>query len=275
MALPLELYKYYDYREFLRDYYLARKARDRNFSYRWFAMRAGFNSSGLYSSIVQGKVNLTDNTLPKFIAAMKLTDKEEQYFRLMVEFTHAVTASARQEVFDRMIGLLPRKIQRARANQREYYSKWFYTAVHQALAVLEVRANFGELARFIEPPITTPEAKKALLMLQELGLAEPDSEGRWRTTTQTLMAGDEVGAFLVHEYQGALMDLGKESLRRFAKEQRHVSTTTVSVSSEGKERILRKLEEVQREIIEIVRSDSNETQVCQFNLQFFPLTRVS
>ena len=54
----INLYDYFNYRDFLADYYVAAKDRDKNFSYRYFAMKAGYNSSGLYSSIVQSKVCL-------------------------------------------------------------------------------------------------------------------------------------------------------------------------------------------------------------------------
>lgn len=272
MALPIDIFSYYNYRDFLRDYYDARKARDRNFSYRWFAMRAGFNSSGLYSSIVQGKVNLTDNTTPKFALAMKLTTREERYFELMVEFTHATTPDARQEIFDRMLPLMPRRMQKAKANQKEYYTSWHYTAVHQALATLDVRDNYEKLAAKIEPQISIADARKAVKLLAELGLVEKNSSGYWKSTTQGLMGGGEVGVDLIHRYQIGMMQLAEEALARFSKEERHISTTTVSISSEGKERILKKLADTQKEIFEIVRSDTGENQVWQLNLQFFPMT---
>ena len=273
--MPIDIFSYYNYRSFLRDYYDARKARDRNFSYRWFAMRAGFNSSGLYSSIVQGKVNLTDNTTPKFALAMKLTPREESYFELMVEFTHATTAAARQDIFDKMLPLMPRRMQKAKANQREYYAHWHYTAVHQALAVIDVRENFEKLAALIDPQISIAQARKAIKLLSELGLIEKNSSGFWKSTTQGLMGGDEVGADQIHRYQIEMMQLAEEALERFPKERRQISTTTISVSSEGKERILKKLSDVQKEIFEMVRSDTGEDQVWQLNLQFFPMTKKS
>ena len=273
MALPIDIFEYFDYRLFLRDYYDARKADERNFSYRWFAQRAGFNSSGLYSSIVRGKVNLTDNTIPKFAAAMKLEPNEEAYFRLMVDFTHATTPEGRQEIFDRMFPLMPERIRRAHLGQREYYSDWRYAAVHHALSVLEVRDDYAELARFFDPPMSIAEARHAVELLESIGLAKRAPTGIWESTTKTLMGGAEIGVDLVRNYQASLIDEGKRALREIPKEKRQISTTTFSVSPEGKQRILKKLADVQREIFEIVKSDSGENAVCQLNIQFFPLTR--
>lgn len=273
MALPIDIFGYFDYRLFLRDYYDARKANERSFSYRWFAQRAGYNSSGLYSSIVAGKVNLTDRTLPMFAAAMKLEPDEEAYFALMVDFTHATTPEGKQEIFDKMVPLMPERIQRAALAQKEYYSDWRYAAVHHALSICEVRDDYAELARIFDPPMSIAEARRAVELLETIGLAKRAPTGIWESTSKTLMGGAELGVDLIRSYQASLIDEGKRALREIPKEKRQISTTTFSVSNEGKERILKKLADVQREIFEIVKSDVGENAVCQLNIQFFPLTR--
>jgi len=212
-------------------------------------------------------------TTAEFAKAMKLTAREEEYFGLMIDFTHAKTAEARQEVFDKMLKIMPRRMQKALANQREYYTHWHYTAVHQALATLNVGDRFEEIAAFIEPQISIADARKAVGLLADLKLIKKNSSGYWKTTTPGLLGGAEVGVDLIRQYQAEMMRLAIGALDRFPKEHRHISTTTVSISSEGKERILKKLSDVQKEIFEIVRSDTGEDQVWQFNLQFFPMTK--
>lgn len=274
----INLYDYFNYREFLADYYTARKARDKNFSYRYFAMKAGYNSSGLYSSVVQSKVSLTEKTTPKFVKALQLDEKEEAYFKLMIEFTHAMTSKAKQEIFDEMLPYLPKKIQKLKSNQREYYSKWYHTAIHLALDVVEVRDgdkdDVTELAKSLNPEISYKEAKSSLQLLKELDLVEATPEGLLQAKFASIMgSGDELGAMAIHEYQCHMMDMAKESLGRFSKSERQVRCTSMSVSTEGRERILTKIENFQDDIRKIVQSDQNESQVYHFNIQFFPLTR--
>lgn len=273
----INLYDYFNYREFLADYYEARKARDKNFSYRYFAMKAGYNSSGLYSSIVQSKVSLTEKTTPKFIKALQLTEAEEKYFRLMVDFTHALTSKAKQEIFDEMLPFLPKKVQKLKSNQREYYSKWYHIAIHLCLDVVEIqhenKEELTELAKTLNPPISYKEAKSSLQLLKELDLVEVNDEGYLKSRYVSVMGGgDELGAMSIHQYQCHMMDMAKESLSRFNKADRQVRCTSMSVSEEGRERILNKIENFQKDIREIVRSDSEESQVYHFNVQFFPLS---
>ena len=86
-------------------------------------------------------------------------------------------------------------------------------------------------------------------------------------------SGDELGVMAIHHFQSHMMDMAKESLIRIPKEERQIRSTSMSVSKEGRERILKKIEDFQKDVREIVRSDSNENQIYHFNVQFFPLSR--
>ena len=145
----MNVYAYYNYRKYLQDYYEYRKSVQRYFSYRSFAKKAGYSSSGLYLDLIRGRKSLTPQMLPKFIAALGLNEREGRYFTLMVDFTHATTASSKQQIFDQMSALLPRTIKNLTKNQQEYYSKWYYVVAREALAVLKINdKNIQELGTY-------------------------------------------------------------------------------------------------------------------------------
>ena len=273
MKPPVSVFDYFDYRVYLDEYYIARKAVDSKFSYRYFAMKAGYNSSGLYSSIVQGKVNLTENTIPKFVKALNLAETEVLYFELMIQFTHAQTAKAKQNVFEEMLPFLPPKSRHLAEDHKEYYSRWYITAVHQILDVYDFSEDFEDLALFLIPNISVDQAKSAIAVLQSLGLINKNEDSYWKSKDQSILGGADVGKAFIHEFQREMIDLGKESLNRFSKERRNISTITLSLSREGRDRILEKANSFQKDLVEIARSDSNENQIFQLNLQFFPLSR--
>ena len=54
---------------------------------------------------------------------------------------------------------------------------------------------------------------------------------------------------------------------------RNVSCMTMSVSAQGLERIISKIDLFRKEIVDIVRSDEGESMVCELNIQFFPLSK--
>ena len=70
-----------------------------------------------------------------------------------------------------------------------------------------------------------------------------------------------------------MIDLGKAALDHYSVERRNVSCTTMSVSPQGLERIIHKIDMFRKEIVDIVRSDDHESMVCELNIQFFPLSK--
>jgi uncharacterized protein (TIGR02147 family) len=269
----ISIYGYFDYRRYLADYYLYRKSLNRRFSYRGFALRAGYNSSGLYLLIVQGKQNLTPAYLPKFAMAMELGPVETEYFRLMVDFTHARTAAAKQAALDRMADLMPDGTKELRKEQTEYYRNWHNVAVREALAVLEVKDSYAELAAFIHPPLTAAQAKGSIRLLAALGLIKKQAKGVWKATNAVIASTPDLGPLPVRQFQGIMMDLAKRALDDIPKESRNISCSTFSASPQGLERINLKVAGLLRDIEDIVRSDEKEDCIFQLNLQLFPLSR--
>jgi uncharacterized protein (TIGR02147 family) len=266
------IYRYFDYRECLRCYFLHRKAVNRRFSYRVFARKAGYRSSGLYIHLVKGELNLTRGMLPRFIKGMELQPREAEYFSLMVQFTHASTPEAKQHWFEMMLPLMPTSSRILTRDQVEYYRKWYHVAVREALSVLDVGEDPSVLADFLQPPITSRQAAASLKLLQSLGLIRRDGGGCWRATDTILASTPALGPFLIHPFQESLMDMAKAALKRYPREKRHISCFTFSISEEGDRRIRLKLNQFLKEVGNLVRSDQGMDRVCQFNLQLFPLS---
>jgi uncharacterized protein (TIGR02147 family) len=268
----MNIFGYYNYRKYLQDFYEYRKSAHKYFSYRAFAQKAGYTSSGLYLDLVKGRKNITDQLVSKFAKSLGLSEKEAIYFQLMVDYTHAGSPESKQEIFEKMSGMLPRSMKILTRNQREYYSKWYYVAVRESLGVLNITDNYQDLALFLAPRISLPQAKQAIQLLASLELIEK-CDGFWRSRNNTISSGSEVDPLMVHQFQKEMVDLGKQAIGHFSRERRNISCTTMSVSPMGLERIIHKIDIFRREVIEIVRSDENERLVCQLNIQFFPLSK--
>ena len=268
----MNVFAYYNYRKYLQDYYEYRKSVQRYFSYRSFAKKAGYTSSGFYLDLVKGRKSLTPQMVPKFIAALGLSEKEGRYFRLMVDFTHAEKPESKQAIFEQMSALLPRTTKALSRQQVEYYKEWYYVAVREALSVLNISDNYQDLALFLNPRISVPQAKQAIKLLSSLGLIEKEN-GFWRSVNKTIASGREIPPFVVHDFQKKMMDLGKAAVDHFSTERRNVSCTTMSVSAEGLERIIHKIDTFRKEVVDIVRSDDKESMICELNIQFFPLSK--
>lgn len=266
------IFAYFNYRDFLRDHFTYRKSLNRHYSHRAFAQKAGYNSSGLYLLLVNGKQNLTQALISKFAHALELNLKETDYLGLLAEFTHAKTGPAKQAAFEKMLAVLPERVKNIGREQSDYYRIWHNIAVREALAIVDVTDEFQALAVFLIPPIKPSEAKASVKLLAALGLIRKDKKGFWRATDTSLASTPELGAVTIHRFQKAMMDMGKSALDRFPREERNISCSTFSISRQGLERVSLKIDAFLSEIAALVRSDEKEDRVYQFNVQLFPLS---
>jgi uncharacterized protein (TIGR02147 family) len=269
----VNVFEYFNYRDYLKDYYQLRKENDPYFSYRAFANRAGYNSSGLYSLIVSGVRNLTPRYAPGFTKALGLDDKEAEYFQLMLQYTHAVSEKVRKELFIKMVQMLPQQERKLKLCHREFYSEWYFVAIHQALSILNINENNPEeLTKFLNPYVGLREIKKAIKVLLELELIKKDESGFWKPISGNISGGVEVGKVYINDFQKNMLDLAKKSYENFSKEKRYTITESFAVSDSVAQLIHEKAQNFHNEIISLILSDKKpEEKLLQLNLQLFPL----
>jgi uncharacterized protein (TIGR02147 family) len=268
------IYDYTDYRHYLRDYYEEQKAKIPAFSYRYFAQKAGFNSSGLYKDIVDGRTGITRSLILRFSKAMKLSKKQEEYFETMVYFNEAKTIEEKNLYFERLMRYHNSKAFRVDAGQYEYYSKWYYIAVRELLEIGNFKDDYSAIAQSLNPTIRKEQAAKAINVLRKLGLIRKDKYGYYKAMDKILTTGPEIKSLGIANFQKAMMDLAKEAIDRHPARHRNISTVTFSVSQETCNDIKAELDACRKRILGMVDRSENEDRVCQLNMQLFPLTRI-
>ena len=97
-----DLYKYLDYRSYLRDWFQYKKATNRRFSHRAFARRTGQKSPSTLSDVMEGRRNLTPTTTEAFCKALGFTSEEEGFFILLVHLDQAKDNVERNRVYERI-----------------------------------------------------------------------------------------------------------------------------------------------------------------------------
>lgn len=270
----ISIYDYTDYRQFLRDYYEEQKKKNPAFSYRYFARKAGFNSSGLYKDIIDGRTGITRGMILRFSTAMKLTQKQQEYFETMVYFNEAKTVEEKNLYFERLMKFRDSKAFRVDASQYEYYSKWYYIAVRELLAINNIGDDYAAIAQVLNPTIRTEHAKKAIDVLKKLKLIQKNKNGYYKAADNILTTGHEVKSLAIANFQKAMMDMAKEAIDRHPAQHRNISTVTFSVSEGIYNDIKAELDACRKRILGMVERSENEDRVCQLNMQLFPLTQI-
>jgi len=265
-----DLNTYTDYRKFLSDAWTERKAQDPRFSHRFIGQRAGFASSAFFSRILSGDVNLTPSGALRLAEVFHLGYQETRYFELLVLLDQARSQEERMHFLDRIATWRRTPVAVMESSQVAFCRDWRAVAILECLDLLEHRDDHALLGSFLKPSATGDEVEEILKLLENLGLARRDDQGIWRSTETTLSTGDSE-AQAVDIFRQSTMELGIASIDRFTREDRSISTLTVTLSKASFERVRDRLRHLRRDILEISRGDEESDRVVQINFQAFPL----
>jgi uncharacterized protein (TIGR02147 family) len=134
------------------------------------------------------------------------------------------------------------------------------------------KGHFAGLAVRLNPAISPAQAKSSVRLLEKLGMVVREKNGTYRATDQFVSSDGVTRAMAVRMFQKEMSVLAAEAIERIPKDQRDISTLTLSTSAACLEAIRERLSEVRQEIMEMVKMDGNAEEVYQLNFQVFPLT---
>jgi uncharacterized protein (TIGR02147 family) len=155
----------------------------------------------------------------------------------------------------------------------EYYKTW-RNGVVRALAGVAHLDSPEAIARASAVPLTLPQVKQALRLLQRLELAAPDDQGVLRPTEKILQADPALGRELLRQLQTQHLALSQEAFLQPSSPDRVFWSNTLSFSAEAQEAILRALRRFQSEVRAIAHKDvAPADRAWQLNVQLFPLTQ--
>jgi uncharacterized protein (TIGR02147 family) len=268
----VNIFDFYDYQKYLRAFYEKRKSADQNFSYRFIQQHVGIDP-GYLLKVFQGKKELTDRFVPKFIALLKLGKRESEYFLLMLKFGRSKKNSEIKRYFEQMLAFVDLSSNKVDVDKYEFYQKWYYTAVRESVGIIHFKEDYEELGRMVDPPIRPAEAKKAIDLLARLDFIRKNSEGFYEVTSRFISTGEEWRSIAIRTFQRETLGLAQEALDRFPKEERDISTVTVSLSADGLAKARECLARCRKEMMEIAHKDLDVSRSYHVNFSLFPITK--
>ncbi|MBF0430787.1 MAG: TIGR02147 family protein [Fibrobacteria bacterium] len=268
----VSIYDYYNYREFLRDLYKETKEQNSRFSCRYIAQKAGFSSTGFFTKIIQGKTNISFKTVLGLAKVFKLKKHETTYFELLVQYTQAKTHDEKKRHFERVLAIRRSKVKDLDESQYALFNKWYYGAIRELLDFTLVKDDVEQLAKLLNPPITTAQAKDSLKILEQIGLIQKNPDGYYERSELAVSTGKEWSSLAITNFQKMMLNLAELSFESVPKKYRDISTLTLSISSDTFKRVQERLSACRREILEMAKNDNFTEHVYQVNMQVFPLT---
>jgi uncharacterized protein (TIGR02147 family) len=270
----VSVFEYDNYRTYLRDLYERLKATRPHFSYRYFSAKAGFRSPNFLKLVIDGKRNLSAESIEKFVHALKLKKGEGEFFRTLVLMNQARTSDEKKFHTENLMRSRPfRHVHPIRKDQYDYYSQWYNVPIRELISLAGFREDPDWIARTLVPPVSPRQARKALERMLALGLVQRDDSGKLIPTDAFITTGDEVTSASVTQYHREMLRKASEAIDRFPPGERDISSVTISLSGKRFEQIKQLVQKFRKELLAIADQDPSPEGVFQVNLQLFPLTR--
>ncbi|NLG16655.1 MAG: TIGR02147 family protein [Fibrobacter sp.] len=268
------IFEYIDYRKFLSEYYQYKKSTSRAFSYRYFCAKAGLTSPVFLKLVIDGKRNLSRQSIEKFCTAMQLTKKQSAFFRNLVLFDQAKTSAEKQEyyaVLRSMENSVTEKI--LSMDQYDYFSKWYNAVIRELVVLYDFKQNYSFLARCVYPQITEGEAKEAVELLEKLCLIRKKKNGRgYEHADSAITNSGEIGLMAVRQFNRAMIEHSLKAIENIPVDKRHVSGLTIGISPQMYQIVQAEIVAFKDRIVTLINRDEKSSCVYQLNIQLFPVS---
>ena len=270
----MNIYKYDDYRLYLKERYEQKLSDDPSYSYRKFAKDARFTNPGFLNDVIKGRRKLSHDAADKMVNVFSLSPAEAEFFRLLVEYNQAKKPQLRQEIYHQIVFRRNRSLfTRLNPAISKYYQDYRYPLIRSAIMATDFRGDYEDLGRFVVPPLPASMVKKYVRDLCDWGIVIQDTDGKYSVTDRFVEPPATLKS-LVKQINREWIIQALEPLMKQPADKRHISTMLLSVSGEAKKKISDKIEEFREEIWKIVKDDpETPDRIMQLNIQYFPKSR--
>ena len=268
-----DVLQYTNYRVYLRDYYEFKKKTVPAFSLRFFAEKAGLSSHAHLKLTIDGKRNITKNTVVKLIHGLGLQNQRAAYFESLVFFNQAQTDADKQVYYAQLLKASPRsKLHKMDDAQFRIFREWHHSAILEMVALKDFRPIPDWISKRLGGLVTPAQVADSLKLLLELGLLVKTANG-FRQRDPLITTDDEVQNMMVKMYHLQMLKLSATMLSDLPAKQRDISALTFSIRHEDFPNLKKHLQLMRKELLDFSAKAGEAEEVVQINIQLYPLTR--
>ena len=268
-----DVLQYTNYRVFLHDYYAYKKSTSAVFSLRFFAAKAGLSSHAHLKLVMDGKRNITKNTVVKIIQGLNLADERATYFENLVFFNQAKTDKEKAFYYGKLVKSTPgSRLHKMDQAHFRIFTEWYHSVIREMVELRGFNPAPEWISRRLGGTITPAQAAESLNLLSSLGLISRTANG-YSQAQSLITTDDEVSDLLVKQYHRQMLDQAKDSMENVPAEKRDVSAVTFAIQRKDFPALKKHLQLMRKELLDFSSESGTGEDVVQVNIQLFPLTR--
>lgn len=270
-----KIYDYVDHVKYMNDMVEFMKKEIKAFSFRYFAKKSGFASQSALKFFLDGKRNLTPDSIQKVSKGFSLDATESKYFENLVQFNQGSSNEQKSKYFQEMLKVQKKKkIRLISSDQYEYFANWYNPAIRELVRCKDFQGDPKWIAKRIFPMISVIEARESLKLLLRLGLIQKNEQGQYTLTERAVTTERELLSMSARSFHREMGHRAIESLDTVPLDRRDFSGITFGLPASKVQKLKDKLNEFREELNSTLGSLEDETdEVYHLNIQLFPLTK--
>lgn len=265
------IFMYTDYRHYLKERYKEFKITQPFFSYRYFSKRAGFASPNFLKLVMDGKRNLSAESIYKFADALKLNQKEKRFFEILVQYNQTADPRQKEHYYLQMLEFSDyRKAHYLEQEQYEYLSCWYYPAILEMTRLADFKKDPQWISEMLNRKVSIREAAEALEVLRRIGLLTDEG----KAAHQALTTGEMARSLAAFTFHGQVLDQAKRALTEQPAQEREFAAMTMAVNETQIQKLKEMIREFRKRLLNLLSQEAKApNQVYQFCAQLFSLTK--
>ncbi|MCM2276450.1 MAG: TIGR02147 family protein [Oligoflexia bacterium] len=267
-----DIFRYHDYREFLKDWFDFLKKMQPGFSLRMLAQQAEL-ASGYLPMVLSGKRPLSAKALAKLALVLGFPKAERSYLEALVSLGTSDSQDARLEALERMKRFQSyRKLNPKEIEVYQYLTRWHYVAIREMAALPEFKADAAWIRERLKGRVSLKEIKEALEFLVQNGYLELRADGSVTPPDKNLDCLGGVYRVALAEFHREMFQLASDSIESTPSAERSIQGHTFALDEKGFDRAREILNEALSKIRALEEEGSGTDTVYHAELALFPLT---
>jgi len=276
-----DVYRYQNYREFLKDWFNWKKKTQASYSGAMFARKVGLSSHTFLGMVIRGDRNLSYNTLVSFTKALDLKGGERTYFEKLVLFEQAKNSEDRKNYFDDLTSLSMKKgnsVLTDLKNYVKYISCWYNVAIRELVYLKDFNPDPEWISQKLKKKISKKEAQLSWELLLDLKLVKQNnSTGKYEVSDPAIDIDPGGVNFAIRNYHKAYLNLVNDAIDKEPIDDRQLSSLTLALSDREFVELKEKINDFRKSINLLYSSSNNEVKdekrkVATINMQLLVLT---
>lgn len=270
-----DVFRYHDYRQYLKDWVAYRRSVEKGFSTRKLAQLAAL-TPGFLSLVFSGDRALSANALAKLMPVLGLGKSERSFLEAMHLLGTSDSHEVRLDALNRMGGFAKYAANHLpEAETYQYLTHWYHVAIRELATDPAFKADPEWIRERLRVKVPASKIQEALDFLLQHQYLTVDADGRVRPPEKNIEGVGGVYRISLAQFHRQMFRLAEESLENARDTERNVMGHTFTISqakvAEVREVINAAVKKVQA-IAEAPDTEKKEN-VYHLELALFPLTK--